>query len=818
MNANSSKRGYNRPGAVLMTVLTVACFSAILLTAVLTFVNRAHTNAKNNYNSEQAYYIATSAIEGLNDYLQDPDNFQAILSYAGKEGTINFTSADGDAAMGDFIPNGDCKVKVTEMGDAGATSYIRVSVTGICNGQEETINAYYSVKTATRTAGIDNALYADGTASFGKSLATAGSLTTRDTYETSNNASSEGSVITGKDFYVKTQYAWTNNPTDSASSYIIVGHNIKTDNIPSFSPTTPKDDDNTSQYISVGGVAEFANSTTIGKQNKDASNNVTSVNEMDLYCSTLAIVSNAQLHLYGNAYIYKLDDFALMHNNTCGCGYYLGAGALSAEEAYNGSLIIDSSNTGSHVDGNAYIEGNIIFKSGFSGRKFAVNGTLYIAPTTQIYEGKVEWDPSVPPYGANVLKELANTVSHSGAINSGDGIFCDYLSAESIDDDTLVAWLKSGILKIRKDNNSYYDAANKNTDQVKDIIQQAKAAGRIKTEGITYGASGDRRTKPSTDFNDYQRSYETTKEFLANNPTINNAYTFAGTKNMRMYKLPSKKNDAFTGLDFWYEVATPGEYGCVIDSSSFVDGEFRNSNPSVLVLIDMNKINNNFVIRIKDASALSKIGFIIKNGVKDDWGNWTEQPVDYFCYFIYEEGQTATLDLDESIFIDYNTYKYVCKDKRAINLASYKNEKYAPNGYRDTNGVEHGVYSLSPARTYIMVHEGQTIALGDNTTFSSPSIPAIVEAVIYASKAHITSDGRGDSSILFLKDYNSTTVEGFPGGRRGSIFGAVVCETMQDGRETLGIAYVPPAQGSGVGGSGDAEDGGSITFSHYESR
>lgn len=209
MANNHSGRGANRQGAVLLTVITVACFAAVLLTAIISFVNRSHTNAYNNYNSEQAYYIASSALGSIHDYFEADGDYSTLLAMAddnsgtGTTGTIKL----GDNDISSLIPGGDCKVAVTWMGDA----YIRVSVTGTCNGQYETLNAYYAVTPMNKPVKIKNALYAHSDSTFTMAASGQGAISTAGDISLAggNGADFRGTLACGGDFFIENKLYWS---------------------------------------------------------------------------------------------------------------------------------------------------------------------------------------------------------------------------------------------------------------------------------------------------------------------------------------------------------------------------------------------------------------------------------------------------------------------------------------------------------------------------------------------------------------------------------------------------------------------------------
>lgn len=793
--ANNSKRNSNRAGAVLITVLTVACFAAILLTAVLTFVKRAHTNAFNNYNSEQAYYIASSALGSVHDYFEQEktQNYPTLVSYAeaGTEGTITL----GNDAISSLIPGGDCKVNISKVNEG----YIRLSVTGYYNGQAETINAYYAVTPGQKAPGINNALYSDGGAGFGSAATSSGSVTMRGDYVATNDSTGAGSIITGHDFDVLTAFYWGNDPNGTANSYIVVGHNFNYNNgLLDINPTHPKNNDNVSQFISVAGAFNMRLGATIGRAGQ----------EFDVYCSTANIAATNHVNMYGNLYVYKLDDFAEIHNASCGC---------TTTEDQNGDL--NFTNAGRfELFGDAFVEGDISINGG--GECHIIHGTLYISPETTI-------------------------TGPASITTDGASITCDYISGEGLTNDKVREWIQKKYLKIN-------GVSNAATDE--------ELAGKVLTDPINHGSSSSRNSKPVTSFDNYENDYPSTDEFLANpkNLDVYNAYVSAGLTNIESFRRttgeqPHEKNntrvpDSEIGVSFDYIIDSGN--GCYIDNSDCTIGRSDHYN---YVLIDMDKIDGNFVVRLRGSNInLNYTYFIIKNGVRDTNGDFITQP-DKFCYFIVEDRSGTDgsfISMSKSTIIDYNTFKYVFKDNRALDIsATYDpntgdlteaNDKTAPSGFKyklnDTSYVDFGVYTPNAERIYFLLRENDELFTGEDGTTNDDGLPLVMEGIVYGPGndngpgAYVHGMGKGMSwevnksgnqvkMPLVLKNNSSDEVEVLNKYKdcRLAFIGAVICGSFKDERENFWVSFIPPAPGAGVG-DGGSEDVGTVTFSHYESR
>lgn len=794
--ANNSKRSSNRAGAVLITVLTVACFAAILLTAVLTFVKRAHTNAYNNYNSEQAYYIASSALGSVHDYFeqQKDQNYPDLVTYA--EANTNGTITLGNSAIGSVIPGGDCKVNISKVNDG----YIRLSVTGYYNGQAETINAYYAVTPGQKPPGIDNAFYSNGTASFNQQCTNTGSVTTGSTYYTGNNSNSSGSIITGGDFIVDTKYSWSNDPNSLANSFIVAQGSLiqKNDNV-SFVPTLPKKDDNISQFISLGGAYFGCNDVTIGG---------TSGNGMDLYCNALFVGppngyyaneyssvsfpgASAILTVNGNVYCYKIEDTdSRFYGND-----------------QDGDFIVTSGTGGVIINGDLFVEGDINIGVGNLNGGFNVNGTLYVSPTTNITSGGVK-------------------------------IKCDAISGDGLTFARVAQWMADGVLEINGVNTSTvvqeYNS-NKTNPNLESILQMVFGTDKVRTDPINHGSASSRNYKPATKFEDnYAKTYETTPEFLANsqNSVINQKYIAANLTNMSVYKKENyHDNDLNLDVAFYID-GTHDSGGCYIDATS-VGGNpnlFTEGNGKI-IFVDMNQFSGDYVIRVKGMGSPRQFNMpmiIVKNGERDAQGNITTQPEG--CLYIISDNDMGdnlniyvnSLGNTGAGLMDYYTYMYVVKQNRGINIAGFGSngsgvvELNASSGYTGPDGQDHGVYTPVQTRSFIMLNPG------DKITLSNYGSGSVIEGVIYAPLAAIDAGtGYGSDKFYLLKDVNSTELKKFTlNGQddiRMSVLGAIICEDATL-HQTFGVSFVPPSTDTKLGGDGSGEDVGSVTFSHYESR
>ena len=799
--ANNSKRSSNRAGAVLITVLTVACFAAILLTAVLTFVKRAHTNAYNNYNSEQAYYIASSALGSVHEYFegQKDQNYPDLVAYA--EANTNGTITLGNSAIGSVIPGGDCKVNISKVNDG----YIRLSVTGYYNGQAETINAYYTVTPGQKASGIDNALYSNGAANFEHTCKNTGSITTGNSYITSNNPSSSGSVITGGDFMIKTQYTWKSDPNGEASSYVVVQGSMFADNqnaqfIPSNSKKNPMSGtyDNSSLFIALGRAYFGGNNLIIGDQTADL--------EMDMYCNTAFIGAPAASDYYRQKY-YASEGFA----NTgailtmCGNLYCYKIEDPSSDDynnAQDGDLIVTSDVAGADIEGDVFVEGNIIFRTNNKGFKIkkinsgdpnSGGGTLYVSPTTEIR-------------------------SDVGPLNAGSKIVCDAVSGDGLTYARVAQWMADGVLEINGVNTSTvvqeYNS-NKTNPNLESILQMAFGTDKVRTDPINHGSANSRNYKPSVQFDpNYIKNYETTQEFLDKTPDNVNLkanYEAASLVDMEVYKQAAKYHDDELNLDFDYYInGSQDSGGCYIDDPT----RFQNGG---YVFVDMNAINDDYVIRIKGTSSTTIMmpTFIVKNGTRNEDGSWISAAK--HCLYIIAEDQAEdmTVFFSSTGIFDYYTYKYVIKEGRAVNTAGYgKNgmgvvEKNASPGDAD---FPDGIFTPERTRTFLMVNPGDNVILNNANNGGS-----FIEAVIYAPQANFTWRSYGRQNVKFLTNINSYETAPLPDNSPLAVLGAIICDQMQ-AQQGFGVSFIPPSTDTNLGGNGGSENVDSVTFSHYESR
>lgn len=761
------RKNSNKNGSTLLTVVVVSCFAAILIAAALGFVQRAHKNAYINYNSEQAYYIATSALDSIHDYLEkDGADYTTLLDMAGanggagSEGTIKI----GDLMVEDLIPGGECKVNVSYMG----TAYIKVAVTGACNGQEKTINAYYSVVTNSVPAQIDNAIYADASITFSLSAENAGSVTSNGEYRTSNNSKSSGSIITDGNFHVNTSYTWTDDP-DGCGSFIVVGKNFLNENsgttfYPSYSKVLEQ---NVSEFITIEGGFMPRQSMKVGTAPKVMDIYANSVylggakNSNTYYDTALGGGPNSmQLEMFGNMYCYKIEN----------------ATDDKYGHADDGDFIVNNDATSMDLTGNMYVEGDIV---AMTNHDIRIKGTLFISDTTEI-----------------------TTMSNRGVI-------CDSISFSTNSPQKVLDLIKNNKIRIPKvpGTSDYYTASEfQNLINSTSDSDKARLAEIVKTDAIVHAVSNSRNYKPSTDYNDYKRDYQSTADFVKDSSTVKNFYQSAlVTSTNKISNFATKLNDSYTGLEFEYVV---DDNYCLIDNTQIDQLKQKD------ILVDMTQFSGDCVIVIdtnNQSRTLESLNIIIKNQVKADDGTVTT-PAEGFCYIIlaYDDNDSTTsqLNLQWVNIFDYCTYKNVIKDGKAINLTSYVGADDEVINDIYTNQI----YTPNLGRTYLMINEG------DKLTFPQNSSSYICEAILYAPGVDVESQGCGHSGLKYLFDATKQDViTGFSNDKRVGFLGAMICESFKDVSNTFGVAFSAPAPGSGVGASG-SEGKTKITFSHYESR
>ena len=86
---------HKKDGSVLFTVLVVMTVVIILATASLTMTSVAYSTAVVEYRSQQAYYTAKSALDGVVDYLRAASTTEPIVAEIEKM-AVNGTSIKGD--------------------------------------------------------------------------------------------------------------------------------------------------------------------------------------------------------------------------------------------------------------------------------------------------------------------------------------------------------------------------------------------------------------------------------------------------------------------------------------------------------------------------------------------------------------------------------------------------------------------------------------------------------------------------------------------------------------------------------------------------
>ncbi len=771
MAETKQSRNSNKRGSTLLTVVTVSSFAAILIAAVLGFVSRAHKNAYDNHNSEQAYYIATSALDSIHDYLEkDGSDYTTLLSMAGANGGAgsNGTVKLGDLNMEDVIPGSECTVNVSYMG----TAYIKVAVTGTCNGQSKTINAYYSVVTNSVPAQIDNAIYAEGDITFSLSAESAGAVTSQGNYKTSNNSKASGSIVTDGDFIVDTSYTWTDDP-DGCGSFIVAGGNFYNNNSgTTFYPSFTKNEfQNTSEFIAIKGGFVPMQSMSIG----------TAAKVMDLYANSVYLggaksgdtfyksgiggVNSMSLVMFGNMYCYKIENSA----------------DPNFGHTDDGDFIVNNDATSLKLKGDMFVEGDI---RAMTNHEVRITGTLYISDTTTI-----------------------TTMNNRGVI-------CDSISYSTNTAAKVLDMIKNNKIRIPKykDNascNEFYTAAEFETLMNSTLdADKARIAEIVKTDAIVHTVSNNRNYMPSTDYNDYKRDYQSTKEFVENTATIKNLYNSAlstTTNKLNNFKLSSEMNDSELGLNFKYVI---NDNYCLVDNADL--SQSQNSN----ILVDMTQFTGDCVIVVNTengTNGFSNVNLIVKNEVRNDDGS-VAQAGEGFCYIILaydnDDSTSSELTMNKVNIYDYYTYKNVIKGGKAINLTTY----IGANDEVINSITTDKVWTPSLGRTYLMANVGDSVNFNQNTSNN------LCEAILYAPGVTIYDAGCGNSNLQYLFDATKPDeVKKFTSDKRVSFLGAMVCANYVGSSNTFAVAFSAPAPGSGVGASGSANKT-LVTFSHYESR
>lgn len=240
---------HKKDGSVLFTVLIVMTVVIILATASLTMTSVAHSTAVNEYRSQQAYYTAKSALDGVVEYLRAASTTEPIVAEIEKM-AVNGTSIKGqwsddtNDGIGKYkidlysIEDDDELIKVTSTSEyLGKTS----SVTAIIRATE-VYRRFDGVFTSTGQNATTDTLSPPvivGKSSFdipeiilqsgvtlGGSVINTGDIKLLNGFKI-NNATADGKIdiVTAKDLYVSA-------PASGGvlDGTIYVGRNMKVDN------------------------------------------------------------------------------------------------------------------------------------------------------------------------------------------------------------------------------------------------------------------------------------------------------------------------------------------------------------------------------------------------------------------------------------------------------------------------------------------------------------------------------------------------------------------------------------------------------------
>lgn len=148
-------RKSNNRGYILVTIIMLFSILSVMSLLVFSSISLSSKSTTNQHNYQQAFYTAKSACSATATYLLENINDEQVLEA--------LTSNKG---TGNIDKMGDYEVTVSYVADA------RIKVMAVANykGQSATVSSY--LISLPRPSGIcptDNAIYVNGTASFGQS-------------------------------------------------------------------------------------------------------------------------------------------------------------------------------------------------------------------------------------------------------------------------------------------------------------------------------------------------------------------------------------------------------------------------------------------------------------------------------------------------------------------------------------------------------------------------------------------------------------------------------------------------------------------------
>ncbi len=433
------KKKSNESGIVLLTVVIVSCVMMILVASALDFVHRASDQSYKNYYKQQAYVTAQTTLDAFVGQIDGNANKTTIDSLENLASANAITGVNLDDILAGAGNNayefGDCNISLSKNGNVIAiTSTATYPGSPSKNGQTQSVTAYVKIDKKNINQKLESALVTNGVdVPYHNNLNVRGGVTTQkftpapantwsyicngDTYEGKNNfngAVSLGNMLTFKD----DPNHIANGATVTITDFLFTGanelHLESRINNPTVAGSTDDDLDlPANNFMNIYGALAMGGSgaghVIVGKADHKA----------DLYVSAIMYGTKGltgtncfkgivdSMNAYSSQPTEKgipnmINDFKGGSDQTgrieVNGNLFCYNTARTEVDYCDGDVFIAEGTSGSiTVNGNAYIEGNIVLATGAKNGAFIINGDLIMSQSSKIVDasGNILFDPSV---------------------------------------------------------------------------------------------------------------------------------------------------------------------------------------------------------------------------------------------------------------------------------------------------------------------------------------------------------------------------------------------------------------------------------------
>lgn len=720
----------SRQGSVLFTVIVVSMMMMVLIAASISLVGHTNTRTNQEYRSKQAYFLASSCIEGFvaeatNLSIADGAspaeidsaaraNIQMLQRIAddGNEIDVRIENSDG-TALEDWYTRGmgSCKIKLEKNGSA---NNLKAIATATYLGQESTVVAYFSVKPLSDQQPMNNALEIIGT----------------DGGQSYNNIQVFGNTSASdlKSHQQNTVYTMTGNSCKFCGNMSILGSlatsvTFSLGENPYYTPgnkdeQTPGGSLTVSRSFVIGAnVASIVSQLGKNSSNIEASTyNYLNVGECAIFNGTSGVKigqnMDTQVDVYASNVVFG--SYSSVPNSIKNA---MKASAADPS-AYETKMNIGASGDGQIINGNLYTYANGAFNGDiyFNGINNVINGDIYCS-------GDIYFNDSRVTIGGNVYMLDGKTVH--GTAPAG-------FAAKVITGD----WTNIN-------DRAKRPAINTTTDSVQQYVYFPEHM--LCQDGV------------SQIKNTYEGMYEADKKTIKS--------TVKSITDPSFRTDDSNKNVTVEGKTV--------EFKYIVTESCYIDTIDNNDK----ILIDMdNAVTNadgrkDIVIILKNGGHLANDNLIlVRNSAPDYIGENknTDQPI---CYFVSDAGvgttnneygndNTTVSTYDHSTFNANPTFQLGYTTTRIMELETYVRGKLNNQSINTTNEEYPGSYTPGCGKIVFLLTEGTVLNTSPNTS--------LIQANIYAPRATVVLNNGDSMAIEPAKSKNGSD-------SHVNILGSLIC-------------------------------------------